>query len=164
MATFCPVERLSDADRSVSRRQTFPVWMRRILLVAAFYNLVWGSLVILFPSAIFQWTGVALPRYPEIWQCVGMIVGVYGVGYAIAASNPLRHWPVVLVGLLGKVLGPIGFLWAASSETLPWSWGWTIVANDLIWWWPFGAILFAAWRRLSDTTDDVLGPPLSQAG
>jgi small multidrug resistance pump len=47
-----------------------------------------------------------LPRYPDIWQCVGMIVGVYGVGYLIAAFDPLRHWPVILVGLLGKVLGP----------------------------------------------------------
>ena len=39
------------------------------------------------------------PRYPQIWQCVGMIVGVYGVGYLVAASDPLRHWPIVLVGM-----------------------------------------------------------------
>ena len=39
-----------------------------------------------------------------------MIVGVYGVGYATAALDPSRHWPVVLVGLLGKIFGPIGFL------------------------------------------------------
>lgn len=39
-----------------------------------------------------------------------MIVGVYGIGYAAAATNPVRYWPVVLAELLGKVLGPIGFL------------------------------------------------------
>jgi hypothetical protein len=37
-------------------------------------------------------------------------VEVYGVEYAAAALAPLRHWPVVLAGLLGKILGPIAFL------------------------------------------------------
>ena len=30
---------------------------------------------------------------------------------------------------------------------MPWSAGWTIAFNDLIWWLPFLAILRAAWRR-----------------
>ena len=38
-----------------------------------------------------------------------MIVGVYGIGYAIASTDPLRHWPIVLVNSLGKIFGPIGF-------------------------------------------------------
>jgi hypothetical protein len=71
---------------------------------------------------------------PVIPQCVGMIVGVYGIGYLIAASDPLRHWPIVLVGFLGKIFGPIGFLAAGLRGDLPWSWGVTILSNDLIWW------------------------------
>ena len=53
----------------------------------------------------------------------------------------------VLVGLLGKVLGPIGFLEAATTGALPWRFGWTILTNDLIWWPAFGAILLTVWRR-----------------
>ncbi len=124
-----------------------PRWPKRVLLAAAAYNLAWGAGVILFPNMMFQFAGMDLPRYPEIWQCVGMIVGVYGVGYALAARDPARHWPLVLVGLLGKILGPIGFVHAAWKGTLPWSLGWTIVTNDLVWWWPFAAILLAARRR-----------------
>ena len=75
-----------------------------------------------------------------------MIVGVYGVGYWIAASDPIRHWPIVFVGLLGKVFGPIGFLQAAMTGSLPWKWGATILTNDLIWWLPFGAMLLATYR------------------
>jgi peroxiredoxin len=86
------------------------------------------------------------PRYPQIWQCVGMIVGVYGIGYLVAARSPYRHWPIVLVGLLGKILGPIGFLQAALTGTLPWLWGTTILTNDLLWWIPFTAILYGAFR------------------
>jgi small multidrug resistance pump len=44
----------------------------------------------------------------------------------------MRHWPIVLVGLLGKVLGPIGFLDAALRSALPGAVGWTILTNDLI--------------------------------
>lgn len=79
-------------------------WMRTALLAAAVYNLLWGAAVIVAPEWLFQWAGMELPRYPQIWQCVGMIVGVYGVGYWIASTAPLRHWPIVFVGLLGKIL------------------------------------------------------------
>lgn len=117
--------------------------MSLVLWAAAVYNVAWGSFVVLFPSQMFQWAGMQPPNYPELWQCIGMMVGVYGVGYAIAATNPARHWPIVLVGLLGKILGPIGFLHAAWHGSLPWRAGWIIVANDLIWWLPFAALLRA---------------------
>lgn len=121
-------------------------WMSSWLLAAGFYNLIWGSAVILLPTLPSRLTGLAEPNYPAIWQCVGMIVGVYGVGYLIAARDPLRHWPIVLVGLLGKVLGPIGFVWAATRGELPWLFGATILSNDLLWWAPFSLILWHAAR------------------
>lgn len=124
-----------------------PTWARAWLLAAAAYNLAWGGFIILFPDVLFVWTGMEAPRYSQIWQCVGMIVGVYGVGYWLASRDPLRHWPIVLVGLLGKILGPIGFLDAASNGALPWAFGWTILSNDLLWWPAFGAILWHAGRQ-----------------
>lgn len=123
------------------------LWMRRVLLAAAAYNLVWGGFVILFPDALFEWIGATPPLYTALWQCIGMIVGVYGLGYAIAARDPLRHWPIVFVGLLGKILGPIGFTWALIDGSFPAAFGWTILTNDLIWWLPFGAILWQATRH-----------------
>jgi hypothetical protein len=123
------------------------MWMTWVLRAAAVYNIVWGVFVILFPLAIFDLAGLERPNYPEIWQCVGMIVGVYGVGYWVAARDPLTHWPIVLVGLLGKIFGPIGFLNAAAQGRFPWAFGWTILTNDLIWWAPFAIILLRASRR-----------------
>ena len=93
------------------------------------------------------------PRYPQIWQCVGMIVGVYGVGYLIASNAPYRHWPIVLVGLLGKILGPLGFLHAALQGELPWRWGVVVLGNDLIWWAPFAAILYYGFRFHQDRSN-----------
>jgi hypothetical protein len=75
-----------------------------------------------------------------------MIVGVYGVGYLAAASDHRRHWPIVLVGLLGKVLGPLGFGVALIRGELPAAFGVTILTNDLIWWIPFALMLRDAAR------------------
>jgi hypothetical protein len=125
--------------------------MRTVLRLAGAYNLLWGAFVIVWPQELFRRAGMTPPNYPEIWQCVGMVVGVYGVGYLIAAMDPMQHWPIVLVGFLGKLLGPIGFLDAALHHRLPWIAGWVNVTNDLIWLPPFAAILWCAWRahRLS---------------
>lgn len=121
-------------------------WVKWVLIAAAIYNIAWGTFVVLFPLVPFEWAGMEPPRYPELWQCIGMIVGVYGIGYAIAAFDPARHWPIVLVGLLGKIFGPIGFAASLASGTLPAAAGWTIVTNDLIWWLPFAGILWHAYR------------------
>ena len=72
---------------------------------------------------------------------IGMIVGVYGVGYWVAAANPMVHWPIVLVGFLGKVFGPIGFAMALFNGQFPLKFGLNIIFNDLIWWVPFFIIL-----------------------
>lgn len=130
--------------------EKLPMWPRRILQAAAVYNLLWGAWVIFFPNHWFDLTGIARPNYPGIWQCVGMIVGVYGLGYWWASRNFAIHWPVIAVGFLGKIFGPIGFLQSAVEGKLPWSWGWMILTNDLIWWIPFGMMLYQAFKINSD--------------
>lgn len=137
-------------------------WMRRVLLAAAVYNIAWGLLAIVSPLAIFQWCGFdPLPAYPEIWQCLGMVIGVYGVGYGIAAFDPYRHWAIVFVGLLGKLFGPIGFVASAVSGRLPWRFGTMLLFNDLMWWIPFTLILWRASRaaNLGSRVMTVAAPP-----
>lgn len=133
--------------QSVTSRDTAPRWAAAWLWAAAIYNLVWGLAIIAFPHALFDFAQIERINYPEIWQCVGMIVGVYGIGYAIAARNPRRHWPIVLVGLLGKIFGPIGFASALMRGTFPPAFGVTILTNDLLWWIPFALILWDATKH-----------------
>lgn len=116
-------------------------WMLITLILAGIYNLVWGAWVVLFPNHLFDLLSMPRPNYIEIWQCVGMIVGVYGIGYIAAALKPLTHWPIVLVGLLGKIFGPIGFAQSLYLGKLPLKFGLTLITNDFIWWIPFFLIL-----------------------
>ncbi len=96
---------------------------------------------------MFDLAGMEQPNYPELWQCVGMIVGVYGLGYWIAASDPIRHFPIVLVGFIGKIFGPIGFAQALWSGRFTPGFGLNILFNDLIWWIPFFLILKEKWKK-----------------
>lgn len=117
------------------------------LRIAGVYNIAWGAWTVLDPRFPFMLLGVPAPTDAFIWQCLGMVIGVYGLGYWIAGSNPVRHWPIVLVGMLGKVFGPIGFVWTAliTREAPIGLWP-MLIANDLVWWIPFTLILMHAWR------------------
>jgi hypothetical protein len=136
-----------------------PKWMNITLKLAAIYNVAFGLITLFAPFWIFDWAGAQRPNYPELWQCIGMIVGVYGVGYWIASYNPLKHWPIVFVGWLGKIFGPIGFAQAVATGIFPIKFGWTIVFNDLIWWWPFTVIVFTALKKV--TQPDFAAPQIS---
>lgn len=120
-------------------------WMSRVMVAAGVYNLLWGSVAILAPAVSLRLGGlpddnVVLP----IWQCLGMVIGVYGVGYWISARDPFRHWLIIFVGLLGKILGPIGYVIAVTRGELPVEGMRTLLTNDLIWWVPFSVILWKA--------------------
>ncbi len=97
--------------------------MKLILRLAAIYNILFGLYTMMFPNHYFEWVGIAVPNYPQLWQCIGMIMGVFGIGYWIASYDPLKHWLLVLIGLLGKIFGPIGFLLAIGQGILPWNFG-----------------------------------------
>ena len=96
---------------------------------AAAYNLAWGGLVVLSPTLMFSVLGLDAPPLLPLWQVVGMFVLAYAPAYWWAGRLPERHVHLVLIGLLGKVLGPIGFAWAAASGQLPLGFGWTIITN-----------------------------------
>lgn len=111
------------------------------LKVAALYNLIWGAWVVLFPQQFFELAGMDPINHSMVWQGMGMVIGVYGLGYWWASYNPYLHWPIVAVGFLGKILGPLGFLFNYFLFDMPFQFFYTMITNDLIWWIPFFSIL-----------------------
>lgn len=122
-------------------------WMKTVMRLAAVYNLLWGAWVVLFPLAFFRLTGMEDPIHPMIWQGMGMVIGVYGLGYWWSAANPVKHWPIVAVGFLGKIFGPIGFVFNYLQGDVPASFAYTLITNDFIWWIPFFLILNEARKK-----------------
>ena len=50
---------------------------------------------LLFPLSFFDLFALPPPRYPAIWACLGMVVGLYGLVYALAARHLERAAPLV---------------------------------------------------------------------
>lgn len=115
---------------------------RRVFAAAGAYNLAFGAWALLFPDAYFDLTGLPRLNVVPIWQCLGMVVGIYGFLYLHAARRLDAAWPIIAVGLLGKVLGPLGWAKSVLADGWPVATGWMLVFNDLAWWVPFGAFLW----------------------
>jgi hypothetical protein len=123
---------------------------RFIFSAAGIYNIAWGLYSVWDPQWLFRYSGLPLQNHPQIFACLAMVVGLYGIIYFEVARVPERGWLLAAVGLLGKVLGPIGLFRLIWAGTWPPA---TIVlslTNDLVWWLPFVIYLHDAWPAYRD--------------
>ena len=153
MRTRANAEAGDDVSRGPEPLARYRPWF----YAAALYNLLWGVVAILFPSFFFGLIGMPEPNYPALWQVVGMFVMVYAPAYWWAGRSPTRHRHLILIGLAGKVFGPLGFAWSAATGQLPVAFGLTILTNDLIWWPAFGLFLRDAARVSGGWTNLLKG-------
>ena len=114
---------------------------RIVFLIAGAYNLAWGAYSALDPQWLFRFAGMPLSNYPEIFACLGMVVGIYGFLYWEVARVPERGFLIAAVGLLGKVLGPIGLIQLMAGGAWPLKSAVLCLTNDFIWWVPFAIYL-----------------------
>ncbi len=121
------------------KRQKF---YRILFLVAGIYNILWGLWVSIDPNWLFRFAHMEVPNYPEIFVCVGMVVGLYGVVYLEIARRPTRGFLLALVGFIGKVLGPIGAIYYVYLGKWTFSALIMNLTNDFIWWIPFAIYLY----------------------
>ena len=132
---------MTDEPRPI-RRQT---WHRAAFVAAGIYNLARGAWSALDRQWFFRLTGLAPLNHPEIFDCLAMVVGLYGLGYLEVARRPDRGWALAMVGFAGKILGPIGMAVLIVEGRWPISAALMCLTNDLIWLIPFGLYLYDAW-------------------
>lgn len=121
-----------------------------ILIAAGLYNLAWGAYSSAFPQWLFNFAALPASNHPQIFQCLAMVIGIYGLLYLEASRGTASAFPIVAIGLLGKILGPIGWLHLFFTHAWPLKTIVLILTNDLIWWIPFTWCLkqsFPAYRR-----------------
>jgi hypothetical protein len=121
-------------------------YAKSIMLLAAIYNAVWGVVIAVDPQII-------LFNYPSssftliLLRCIGMLVGTYALAYYFASKDPVKYWPLVVVGFIGKILGPLGSMYYILKGELTPQFLYVNLLNDLIWLVPFGWILFQVWTK-----------------
>ena len=119
---------------------------KRTLQWAAVYNILWGTWVVLFPKQFYTWVNIPAPDPIFLWQGMGMVLACYGLAYWWASYHPVHYWPIVMVGFLGKIFGPIGFFINFLSGNADLNYLYMLFFNDFIWWIPFGMILKRAYE------------------
>ena len=92
---------------------------RILFFTAGIYNICWGLLSAVLPQWLFAYAKMPLDNHPQIFACLGMVVGLYGVVYFEVARVPERSFVLALVGFVGKILGPIGLAQLILSKTWP---------------------------------------------
>src|SRR5206468_12864314 len=110
--------------------------------LAGAYNIGWGLYATYDPQWLFRYAGMPLQNYPQIFACLGMVVGLYGILYLEVARVPERGRLIAAVGLLGKLLGPVGLAWLLWTGRWPTLTVVLCLTNDLLWWVPFGLYLW----------------------
>jgi hypothetical protein len=124
-----------------------PQWLRQALVYAGVWHLALGLTIVLAPDAFFDLSRIPRPNYTQVWQGAGVMTAMMGVGYVITARNPLRYWPVILIGFVPKVVAPLGFAWGVWRDGLPLAFGSLVIIHDLLWWIPFAMLLWLAARE-----------------
>lgn len=119
-------------------------WMPRLLIAAGIYHLLFCVWANAWPHLYFDWFDLKRPTHPMLWRGLGLISGAFGLGFLIAARSPIRHWAIVLMGFIKINLVLIVFILAAIERQIPLSVGLMVGIDDLIWWFPFAAILWAS--------------------
>lgn len=112
--------------------------------LAGAYNLAWGAYSAADPQWLFRYAGMPLMNHPEIFACLAMVIGIYGFLYWQVARDPEHGAPIAAIGLLGKILGPIGLAQLIYTGAWPLKSIVLCVTNDFIWWIPFALYLMDA--------------------
>src|SRR5258708_798905 len=88
---------------------------RIVFIVAGVYNISWGLYACYDPQWLFRFSGMPLLNHPQIFACLGKILGPIGLARLIWDGT----WPNATIALC--------------------------LTNDLIWWIPFALYLIDAW-------------------
>ena len=123
-----------------------PPWMRLVLLAAGIYHILFALWANCWPHLWFDWLGLDHPNHTLLWRGVGVMIGALGMAFLLAARNPISHWLIVLTGFAKFTFGIVGFGIKIAEHEVPLSAMWMMVFDDLIWWTPFLAILWACLR------------------
>lgn len=82
-------------------------WMYLLLKFAGGYNILAGVSMILFYHEGFELLGISKPEFSMPIQLVGLLVGIFGVGYLMVERAPVENRNILLLGFLSKLLGPL---------------------------------------------------------
>ena len=78
-----------------------------VFALAALFNLAVGLPMLLAPEAMLAGLGQPVPTDLLMTRLASALIVVFGVGYAMAARDPVANRPILWLGVLGKAPIPL---------------------------------------------------------
>lgn len=133
-------------DCSLGRCDSTIRWMKFVLVAAGIVHLIFAALVSLWPALVFEWVGAGQLVHVLLCRGLGLLTGFLGVFLLLASRDPLRHWPIVLIGLIQACITVTVIVNAVLDGQLSASSLWVALLNGAVWIVPFAMILWACLR------------------
>jgi len=130
--------------------------MRLVLRFAGTFNLLAGAAMISLYHEGYKLLEIPKPHLILPEQIMGVLVGLFGVGYHMVASRPIVNRNILVLGFWSKAISSGFVFWYVAAGQLPlWSVA-AVTLSDLIYLPPF----YMIWRHLSrlaraDTSPDA---------
>jgi CDP-diglyceride synthetase len=80
-------------------------WMKFVLRFVAIFNVLAGLFMLIGYHETYKIIGMNKPDISFPIQLVGILVGLFGVGYYLVAKNPVENRNVLMLGFWSKFLG-----------------------------------------------------------
>ena len=119
-------------------------WMVWLLRFAGTFNLLAGTAMFSLYHEGYQLLRIHKPELILPVQVMGILVGLFGVGYHLVARAPLENRNVLVLGFWSKALSSATALWYVAVGRLPWGFAIVVFFSDVIYL-PF---FYAIIRRL----------------
>ena len=80
-------------------------WMKFLLRFVAAFNVGAGLFMLIGYHETYKIIGMEKPSISFPIQLVGILVGLFGVGYYLVVKNPIENRAVLMLGFWSKFLG-----------------------------------------------------------
>lgn len=118
--------------------------MTFVLRFAGIWNLLAGLSMMTLYHEGFKLLEVSKPELLLPVQVLGILVGLFGVGYLMVAAHPVENRNILLLGFWSKALASVLALGYVVAGPLGWGFAAVVLISDVIYLAPFWVIL----RRL----------------
>ena len=120
--------------------------MNFVLRFAGAFNLLAGAAMCCLYHEGYRLLGVQKPELVLPLQLVGVMVGLFGVGYWLTALNPLENRNVLMLGFWSKAFGSVLGVYYTLAGPLPLVFLVVLLLADIIYLAPFAIILRRLYR------------------
>lgn len=100
-----------DIGSSAARVSPLRPWMRGLLRFAGCFNLLAGAAMVSLYHEGYELLGVPKPALVLPVQIMGILVGLFGLGYHWVASRPVENRDILRLGFLAKLICSLTAYW-----------------------------------------------------